>query len=516
MALGGCAASNDESAGTGTTAEDATGPDHSALHTASPAASEGPFLLRINGEIAHFDVEESDVVEPVTLHAGTPVPVEVTVPGGDAIVTVNGAPLEAEGETFTGEFTLERLDAEVTVPLTVEQASGTTTLHIRTAPDDLPPVVFEGDTYFDTGTFYYANLFPTEATRDYIVKYDNFGQPVFYRNHDTMVFNNFGPWEGDGARGSYYFAESPADDSGFGIRRGRYVVLDEHYRVIDDDARPRTTATYNPKEGPFAEMHEFQVLGPGHYIFLDYYVAEVDRDGVRHYVPYIQELKDGEVVWEWDSWDHELFEDASRAGYVRVPNEESMAEAEVEGREAAIAAGAFTDAIHTNSVSVCPNDGNIIISNRNQSAVMEIERDTGDIAWVLGGKHNTWDIGALSEIGQQHDARMLIDASGIHLLTLYDNRTEVAETSRGLVLQVDEDNQRVLGAEEYTAHGQKGDFTGSTRLFGDAQQYVMVGWGLVRPQPTLATIFDRYGNVLKDITTSGVQMDTYRFVPAEF
>lgn len=503
LALAGCAAGENSGGDT-------------ALHTKAPDSAEAPFELLLNGEPVRVDPEAAEVAEPTTLHTGAPVPVEVIVPGPAATVTIDGTTLKADGAIHTGEITLERLDAGTTIALAVKQGGETTELQIRTAPLDLPPVVFEGDTAFDEGTFYYANLFPTGSTRDYIIKYDNAGSPVFYRNNEELAFNTFGPWEGGNSRGYYYFVEDPRDDSGFGIRRGRYVVLDEQYRVIDADARPQATTTYAPEEGPFAEMHDFAVLGPGHYIFLDYYAAEVDDNGVRHVVPYIQEVDNGRVVWEWDAWDHGLFQEASRGGYVRVPEEESMRQAEIHGRDEAIAARAFTDSIHTNSVQVCPNDGNIIISNRNMSEVMEIERATGEVAWVLGGGHNTWDVGELGDIGQQHDARMLIDGPGGSLLTLYDNRTDIADTSRGLVLEVDEENRKVLGVEEYTAHGQQGDYTGSTRLFGRGRQFVVVGWGLVRPETVLATVFDRDGNALKDITTDGLQMDTYRFVPADF
>lgn len=506
LALSGCGAEQGAPQGQETAAEQAA---------QLPA---GHLELELNGETTQIDTASVDIVEPTTLHAGAPLPVQVTL-GGDtsnAAVSVQGMELRQKGNTFTGEITLEALDPDITVPVVVKQGGEVTEFEVRTTPLDMPPVVFEGSTEFDHGTFYYANLFPTERTRDYIVKYDNTGAPVFYRNHEELTYNNFAPWEGENDRGYSYFVEDPEDVSGFGIRRGRYVVLDENYRIIEEEARPKPTKSYDPAEGPFAEMHDFLVLGPTHYLFLDYYVAEVDESGVSHYVPYIQEQKNGRVVWEWDSWDHELFRQAGRAGYVRLPDEDSMQQAEVYDRDEAIAAGAFTDAIHTNSVHVCPNDGNIIISNRHMDAVMEIERGTGELAWVLGGEHNTWDTGALGGLDRQHDARMLLDASGNPLLSIYDNRTEMADTSRGLVLEVDEDNRQILGVEEYVAHGQKGDFTGSTRLFGENLEYVMVGWGLVRPEPVLATIFDRQGNVLKDITTDGLMMDGYRFVPGDF
>jgi hypothetical protein len=77
---------------------------------------------------------------------------------------------------------------------------------------------------------------------------------------------------------------------------------------------------------------------------------------------YLQELTtDGQVVWEWRSWEH-LDPNADVITGVQDAREEWT---------------------HGNSISEMP-DGNILISFRNISTVAMIDRTSGDIYWKLG------------------------------------------------------------------------------------------------------------------------------------
>ena len=50
------------------------------------------------------------------------------------------------------------------------------------------------------------------------------------------------------------------------------------------------------------------------------------------------------------------------------------------------------DYFHLNSIQQLP-DGRILISSRHTWAVYSIEKKSGRIAWELGGKHSSFNIG---------------------------------------------------------------------------------------------------------------------------
>lgn len=77
----------------------------------------------------------------------------------------------------------------------------------------------------------------------------------------------------------------------------------------------------------------------------------------------------------------------------------------------------YDDYCHINAIAVDPNTGNLLISCRS-IGLMKIDRETGDIQWMMSRKHN--DIKGLTteQIGYlQHDVRYTDDGS----FTVFDN-----------------------------------------------------------------------------------------------
>jgi hypothetical protein len=109
----------------------------------------------------------------------------------------------------------------------------------------------------------------------------------------------------------------------------------------------------------------------------------------------------GEVVWEWRSWEHLDFETA-----VITPQDHRA------------------EWTHANSVAELP-DGNLVVSFRNISTVVIVERRSGRIVWALGSP----------PLAQQHDPRPLPNGN----LLIFDNgphrRDHPAPYSR--VIEVD-------------------------------------------------------------------------------
>ena len=69
-----------------------------------------------------------------------------------------------------------------------------------------------------------------------------------------------------------------------------------------------------------------------------------------------------------------------------------------------------------NSIQQLP-DGRILISSRHTWAVYSIEKKSGRIAWELGGKHSSFNMGPGADFQWQHDATL----HGNGLLTVFDD-----------------------------------------------------------------------------------------------
>ena len=93
----------------------------------------------------------------------------------------------------------------------------------------------------------------------------------------------------------------------------------------------------------------------------------------------------GEVVWEWRSWEH-----LDPEAYPITPQDRRA------------------EWTHGNTVAETA-DGNIVVSFRNISTVVMIERATGKIVWTLGSP----------PLAQQHDPRPLPNGN----LLIFDNGT---------------------------------------------------------------------------------------------
>jgi outer membrane protein assembly factor BamB len=112
-------------------------------------------------------------------------------------------------------------------------------------------------------------------------------------------------------------------------------------------------------------------------------LAGTDIDGII-YADYLVEVTTrGEVVWEWKSWEHLDFE-------TEVITHQDHRE----------------EWTHANTVAEMPN-GNLVVSFRNISTVVIIDRVTGAITWKLGGP----------PLAQQHDPRPLPNGN----LLIFDN-----------------------------------------------------------------------------------------------
>jgi hypothetical protein len=237
--------------------------------------------------------------------------------------------------------------------------------------------------------------------------------------------------------------------SGYG--QGEYVIADRAYNEI---TRVRAGNGYK------GDHHEFVITPEGTALFTVYSEEEMDLSPVGGPVDgrvldgIVQEvdIETGEVLFEWHSLDHVGLEES----YYRPSPDLDWG----------------FDYFHINSVDPNP-EGYLTLSARRTSAVYKIDRNTGDVAWRLGGKYSDFEMGPGTRMHWQHDVRCHTD----NIITIFDNaRVTSGEQSRAIVVEIDEDAMQATLVGEYVRPEKTlSDTQGNLQVLPGG--HVFVGWG---------------------------------------
>lgn len=388
---------------------------------------------------------------------------DLTITAGEfsgCTVTVNGVPIESNG---TVTLRLERLNAleGIEISITNTETQNETKNYIRTLP-----MIYSSATILsnepDKG-FYYFNL------DNYIFKADTKGNVVFYKQLDgtTLSGYDFKRTEVDGkVYYSYLAAYEPADNAaleGVGYLRCYAVVMDENYNEIDrvwclTESDGKTTVLEN---------HQFTILGEKHYLLSAYVGKRVTNIpatvphsnlGARVVADVIQEIKDGQVIWEWDSTEHpELYA------------------LSVESNDFYNKTVQWADYAHFNGITVDPRDNNFVCSFRNLNSILKLDRTTGEIIWVLGGSGDQFGLTEEQLFSRQHDIRITEDGA----YTLFNNGNMDTNMQNGatsvMKFYLDEEKMTVEKFENYRMEESFSGAMGSAQEL-EPGQYV-ISWG---------------------------------------
>ncbi len=398
--------------------------------------------IRVNGErlIPPYDSKQYDyyAISMNTLH-----PIEISV--GSQTQTVK----------------LKRLSFNTYISIHVGQS----VYKIFTAMPGLPSYKFKR-----TGN-YHGDLYITPSSMRlevpaYAYIIDEAGKLVYYRANETppwtmanlnkhvlkngkvrysvfRQFNNLTPL-------SYFFGEQ--------------IIMDENFKVIDR----LQLMSHNGRPAYPVETHSFVMMDDGHYIITGYYYTvdyQAPWKNKKIAVPVIQEIKNGQLIFEWCANDYpELFKTCM---------------------EGCNHQDDYQDYLHLNSVAVDPNDENLIVSFAASSQVIKINRINGKIMWKLGGLSDDFNLSDEQFFLRQHDAQMTKDG----WLVLFDNRfpnPKIKEKltgknvlhnlyqSRLLAFKLDEENKKVIDFREFKL-GQSVYFMGSYQPLAEGR--FLIGYG---------------------------------------
>jgi arylsulfate sulfotransferase len=203
------------------------------------------------------------------------------------------------------------------------------------------------------------------------------------------------------------------------------------------------------------DVHEFILLGDHHYICETYYRELPDNipdslhpeTGIRVSACVIQEVDNGNVVFQWDGTNYPEFYAASRENN--------------DFRDLKIT----HDYMHLNSICVDSTDNNLIVSFRNLNEIVKLNRVTGQIMWRLGGPNSDFPLTSDQVFLRQHYARVI--ENGKTLIFVDNGLAGVRAYSRILEFQLDEQARTISSFKSFTIPDTFVQFAGSVQKEGD-------------------------------------------------
>ena len=229
------------------------------------------------------------------------------------------------------------------------------------------------------------------------------------------------------------------------------------------DASYRTIATVRAGNGLMADLHEFAITPADTALVTAYRTASADLSGlggksggsVLAGLAQEIDIATGKVLFQWDSLDH-------------VEVAESMTPFSGGSQHNPF------DYFHINSLALAP-DGDLLISARNTCTVYKVSRQTGAVAWRLGGKHSSFTMKSGTRFYFQHHAR----PHGPSTLSIFDDGgapPAYEKQSRAILLDLDTTSMTAALRRSYEHPAAVAAANqGSMQVLPDGR--VFVGWG---------------------------------------
>lgn len=402
-------------------------------------------------------------------------------------VYINGEKID-ENTTFM----VDELSPLNNLELMIKNGKQVRYVELKTLPEDFPTLQFTG--YSTSEGDFYGDLLNDESN-SFIFKMSSAGDLLFYftefNEHGSLM--NFQKHNVNGEVYYSYFnpSENFKDHLPFtGIEYGAIDIMDSEYHVINS---LELLPSEKLPQGGYVENHDFIMIDKNHYLLTGAVDRNVYMDDLGTYTrvkaAYIQEIKEGEVIFEWDSSDHpELFaQSVENNDYLNV-NEYFYA----------------ADYAHINSINIDPVDNNLVISFRNLDEVIKIGRDTGDIHWILGGVGDMFGLEDSQKFSRQHYAKYTKDGT----ILLFDNGN-ANEKTRVLEFTLNESDLYLEDFKEYVVEGKYSMATGSAMK--TESDTIVIGWGLGSYHSLMSELDINTNKIISEIIPP-VEQYSYRVV----
>ncbi|MBU6428087.1 MAG: arylsulfotransferase family protein [Cyanobacteria bacterium REEB65] len=441
MIMSGCAAKSPTSAPA--TTGQATGLQNIEI-------SSGGLVSAFDPAKFHYDVTSLNTLGNIKVKV-------ITAPG--AAASIDGVSLPS-GQWKPLPVTI--LDKSAAIPIAVTSSAGTPqTYQLATLPSDFPDYgVTANDP--DRGMICFTANANDGKSPSYVFVTDELGHPIFYKKTPGLAFNLQRFTAPDGtARYAFLEVEGPQLPDG-GTFRGTVRLLDGSFNQLKSlSLLPTTDHPALP-----AELHDFVYVNDNDYLMEAFEPKTVSNipslPGATSSVlaAVIEEVKDGRVVFDWDSTnDPEFYANAS------------------DGNDYTDKAQPDADYMHMNSICVDPRENNLIVSFRHQDQIVKLDRTTGAIMWRLGGKDSDFALTTAQQFSHQHYVRMAADGT----LTVFDNGNAAQQTHL-LAFKLDETSKTVTSFQDSTHETRYTPAMGSFQILDPT--HLFVGWGSRNGGPT--------------------------------
>ncbi len=235
---------------------------------------------------------------------------------------------------------------------------------------------------------------------------------------------------------TYLLAEGDYAIGGQGTEEGYDIICDSNLNEISR-AKYLSPGNVDDTADNRLDVHDFILLAPNHYMAISAHLETPTNipdslhpsSKARVVACRIQEVNNGQVIFNWDGTDYPEFYGES-----------------VENNNFSDSVNTI-DYMHMNSLCIDPNDNNIICSFRNLNEIIKINRTTGAIMWRLGGKHSDFPLTTDEQFLRQHYARFTDD--GQTLILVDNGEATLRPYSRIDEFQLDENAKTVTSFSSY-------------------------------------------------------------------
>ncbi len=339
----------------------------------------------------------------------------------------------------------------------------------------LPEYTIDGETDLQ-GNFYISFVYSKN-----IMMLDGKGNLVWYKHEAPDVTGvNAGFWDFKKhvVNGETYYSYHDQNTSGDkygleGYAPGERVILDSNFKEVKRITFEESSSVY---KGHFLDGHDFLMIDLDHYIMSGYIKDRVYNipgyeSGSNVIYSYLQEVKDGEVVWDWRSIDYpELY---SLTATDATPTANDFANQYVDA----------PDYVHFNAMRL-NDDGNLVCSFRHLNTILCLDRtkDTDQIMWRLSGFNDEYGLTDDEKTCGQH--YVTVDSDNV---TVFDNHNS-AEATRICSYTIDTNGKVLMDFKKYAIEGKFSSACGSAQhLYGDTYA---LGWGRSENDSVCMCVYD--------------------------
>ena len=355
-------------------------------------------------------------------------------------------------------------------------AMGYSVLFTDTEPrTGLPEYTINGESDLE-GNFFISFVYTKN-----IIMLDGKGNVVWYKHEapdDTGIHAGFWDFKKHVIDGktfySYHDQNTSGDKYGLeGFAPGERVIMDSDFKEIK---RITFEESDTVEKGHFVDGHDFLMIDLDHYFLSGYIKDRVYNipgypDGSNVIYSYLQEVKDGEAVWDWRSIDYPEIYGMTMTD--ATPNANDFANVTTDA----------PDYVHFNAMRL-NDDGDLVCSFRHLDTILCLDRTktTDQIKWKLSGNSDEFGLTDDQKTCGQH--YVTVDGDTV---TVFDNHNS-AKATRICNYTIDTGTMTLTDFKTYRVDGKFSSACGSAQhLFGDTYA---LGWGWAENDTVCMSVYD--------------------------